>query len=200
MVRLCRDTCSNVSPQTWLNESRANVGLSPTMGFLNDNDSLAYFAILVELSSGLSLTVGFLKTSSFLSLLVGFYRGQGRTYLATPYCFSWLKKTKYQKRIIFWRSELSLKYIPYNGDSRKTLDSDLKYVLPKSAFMFKTVATFVLKMGLIWLKDSIFTSVIQDTNVIVGLTLFIPGGVFSTSRPVNCSELRNERSHHLETW
>ena len=35
----------------------------------------------------------------------------------------------------------------------------------------------------------------------VHLTLFIPGeGVFSTSRPVNCSELQNERSHHPESW
>ena len=25
-------------------------------------------------------------------------------------------------------------------------------------------------------------------------------GVFSISRPVNCSELQNETSHHLETW
>ena len=71
------------------------------MGFLNENDSLAYFAILGELSSGLPFTVGSFKTLSFLSLLVGFFRGQVRTYLATPLCFSWLKKTKYQKRILF---------------------------------------------------------------------------------------------------
>ena len=43
------------------------------MGFLNENDSLAYFAILGELSSGLSFTVGFFKALSFLSLLVGFF-------------------------------------------------------------------------------------------------------------------------------
>ena len=49
-------------PQTWLNEARTNKGLSPTMGFLNENYSLAYFPILGELSSGLSLTVGFFKT------------------------------------------------------------------------------------------------------------------------------------------
>ena len=30
----------------WLNEARTNIGLSPTMGFLNENNSLAYFAIL----------------------------------------------------------------------------------------------------------------------------------------------------------
>ena len=51
------------------------------MGFLNENDSLVYFAILGELSSGLSFTVGFLKTFCFLSLLVGFFRGQGRTHI-----------------------------------------------------------------------------------------------------------------------
>ena len=86
-------------PRLGLNEARTNIGLSPAMGFLNENDSLAYFAILRELSSGLSLTVGFFKTLNFLSLLVGFFRGQGRTYLATSLCFSWLNKTKYQKRI-----------------------------------------------------------------------------------------------------
>ena len=33
------------------------------------------------------------------------------------------------------------------------------------------------------------------------LTLFLRGGeAFSTSRLVNCSELLNETSHHLETW
>ena len=67
-VRLCRDTCFYVCPQTWLNEARTDIGLSPTMGFLNENDSLAYFAILGELSSGLSTIVGFFKTVSFISL------------------------------------------------------------------------------------------------------------------------------------
>ena len=42
------------------------------MDFLNENDGLAYFAILGELSSGLSFTVGFFKILNFLSLLVGF--------------------------------------------------------------------------------------------------------------------------------
>ena len=70
-------------PQTWLNEARTNIDMYPTIGFFNENDGLAYFAILGDLSSGLSFTVGFFKTSDFLSLLVGFFRGQGRTYLAT---------------------------------------------------------------------------------------------------------------------
>ena len=48
-----------VCPQTWLNETRTNIGLSPTVGFLNENDNLAYFAILGELSSSLSFTAGF---------------------------------------------------------------------------------------------------------------------------------------------
>ena len=81
--RLCRDTGPYVCPQIWLNESRTKIGLSLTMGFLNENDSLAYFAIFGKLSSSLSFTVGFFKTSGFLSLLVGFFKGQGRTYLAT---------------------------------------------------------------------------------------------------------------------
>ena len=65
MDRLCGDTCSYVCPQTWLNEAeaRTSIGLSPTMGFLNENDILALiFAILGELLSGLSFTVDFFKT------------------------------------------------------------------------------------------------------------------------------------------
>ena len=65
-----------------LNEARTNKGLSPSMAFLNKNDSLAYFAILRESSSGLSYTVGFFNTLGFLSLSFGFFGGQGRTYLA----------------------------------------------------------------------------------------------------------------------
>ena len=99
--RVYGDTCSYVCRQTWLNEAGTNIGLSSTVGFLNENDSLVYFAILGELSSGLSFTVSFIKTLSCLSLLVGFFRGKGRTCLATSYCFSWLEKTKYQKRIYF---------------------------------------------------------------------------------------------------
>ena len=63
----------SVCPQTWLNETRTNTGLSPTMGFSNENDSLAYFAILGELLSSLSFTVAFFNTLSFLPLLVGFF-------------------------------------------------------------------------------------------------------------------------------
>ena len=84
MDRLCGDKCSYVCPQTWLNKARTKIVLSASMGFLSENDSLDCFAILGELSSGLSFTVGFFKTFRFLSLLVGFSRRQGRTYLATP--------------------------------------------------------------------------------------------------------------------
>ena len=54
-----------VCQQTWLNEARTNIGLSTTIGFLNDNDSLVYFAIFGELPSDLSFTVVFFKTSVF---------------------------------------------------------------------------------------------------------------------------------------
>ena len=45
------------------------------MGILNENDSLAYFAIFRELLSGLSFTVGLFKPFSFLTLLVGLFQG-----------------------------------------------------------------------------------------------------------------------------
>ena len=54
---------------------------------------------------------------------------------------------------LFWLSSLNLKDIPYNGDSCKTLDRvHVKHVLPKVAFISKTLATFAQKVGLIWLK------------------------------------------------
>ena len=69
-------SCSYVCPQTWLNEARKNTDLSPAMGFLNENGSFTCFAILREFSSDLCFTAGFFKTSSFLSLLVGFLGGK----------------------------------------------------------------------------------------------------------------------------
>ena len=89
------------------------------MGFLTENDSSAYFAILGELPSGLSFTVGFFKTLSFLSLLVGFFRGQETTYLATPNVLVGLRPNI--RREIFLLSALNLKDIPYNGNSRQNL-------------------------------------------------------------------------------
>ena len=62
---LCGDTCSYVCPQ--LNEARTNIGLSSTMGFLNENESLAYFATLGGLSLGLSFTVSGLFQDYFFS-------------------------------------------------------------------------------------------------------------------------------------
>ena len=83
MDRLPGDTCSNVCPQTWLNKARTNIGLSLTMGFLNENDSLAYFAILGKLPSGLFFTVGFFKTFKFFLIFSWHFQGQRGTYLAT---------------------------------------------------------------------------------------------------------------------
>ena len=123
------------------------------MGFLNESDSLAYFSIL-ENCRQVCFFFCFFKTLSFLSLLVGFFRGQRKTYLATPYCFSWLKKTKYQNRIFlafytkFKRHTLQRRLSRNFGQARV----HVKYVLLKGALMSKTVSTFVQKVGLIWLK------------------------------------------------
>ena len=57
------------------------------------------------------------------------------------------------RRETFWFPALNLKDIHYNGDSRETLDRFYaRYVLLKCAFISKTIATFVQKGGLIWLK------------------------------------------------
>ena len=63
----------SVCPQTWLNEARTNIGLSTTM---NEHDGLAYFAILGELSSGLSFTVGFFKTIFCLIIYSWLFQGE----------------------------------------------------------------------------------------------------------------------------
>ena len=47
--------------------------------------------------------------------------------------------------------------ILYHGSSRETLDSvHVKHVPSKGAFMSKTVATFVQRVGLIWLKVAFY--------------------------------------------
>ena len=65
------------------------------------------------------------------------------------------------RREIFWLSALNLKDIPYNDDSRDTLDRvNVKYVLPTTAFMSKTVTPFVQQNGFNLAKRGLFTSVI----------------------------------------
>ena len=52
-------------PRLALIKAGHTLGLSPAMGFLNENDSFVYFATLRELSSGLTLTMGFSRLSIF---------------------------------------------------------------------------------------------------------------------------------------
>ena len=100
----------------------------------------------------------------------------------------WLaKEDRISEEKLFWLSVLNLKDISYHGDSHETLDRvHVKSVLPKGAFMSKTVATFVQNMGLIWLKGGF----IQDTNVTVGLKLFTAGTNVTT---VLCSQAKKLR-------
>ena len=65
---------------------------------------------------------------------------------------------------MLWLSALNLKDIPYNSDFCQTLDMvDVKHVLSSCLLCPKS--------GLNLPKKWLFTSVIQDTNVIVGLKL-----------------------------
>ena len=61
---------------------RLGKGLSPTMGFLDENENLAYFAILGDLSSDLSFLWAF-QDFKFSPIISWLFQGQGRTYLAT---------------------------------------------------------------------------------------------------------------------
>ena len=101
-------------------------------GLLNENESLGYLANFDRnVVSRLSLTVGLFRRSGFLSSLVGLLGGPGWTYLAIPWCFSWLKKTQYQ--------EGNLGRVHVN------------HVLSKVAFVFQTVAAFVRKWARKWI-------------------------------------------------
>ena len=74
------------------------------------------------------------------------------TFLVTPDVLVGLRKQNIRGEF-FCLSALNLKDIPHNGDSRETLVRvHVKYVLSKSAFMSKTVTTFVQKVGLIRLR------------------------------------------------
>ena len=140
------------------------------MGFSNENDSLAWG----ELSSGLSFTARFFKTLSILSSLVGFFRGQGRTYLETPTCFSWLKNTKYQKRNFFAFCTKFERHTLQRRLSGNLGQGSCKICSAQRCIYVQTATTFVQKVGLIGLKCG-FISVIQDTNIIVGLKLLTTG-------------------------
>ena len=121
------------------------------MGFLNENDSLAYFKIFGEFSSGLFFTVSVYRILSFLSLLVGFSGGMEERTSQHPNFLVGLRRPNI-RRVIFWAF---LAKFERHGDSRETLDrAHVKYVLPKGAF----ISTFVQKLGLIWLKVAFYFS------------------------------------------
>ena len=117
-------------------EARTNIGLSPPMGFLNENDRLVYFAILRDLSSDLSFTMGFFShyqlafsdgkeghTSQHPDVLVGLRRPNIRKEIVLAFC------TKFERHTSQRRLSRNLGHV--------------KYVLPKGALMPKTVATLV---------------------------------------------------------
>ena len=108
-----------------------------------------------ELSTGLSYTVGFFKTLSLPSFghnQLAFSGGKEGQTLHHPNILVDLRRPNIGREF-FWLSTLNLKDIPYNDDFCETSDRvHGKYVLPTGAFMSKIVATFVQKVGLIWLK------------------------------------------------
>ena len=149
--------------QTWPNETRRNIGLSLTMSFFFENDGLAYVTILGELPSGV-FYCGLFQDLKFSLIIKWLFSWQGRTYLVT-FLVCLLKPIKtYQN--IFWLIALNVKDVPYNCDFHETLDRvHVKYFLPKG------VKNRLCPASLISLKDGIFTSITQDTNIIDGLKL-----------------------------
>ena len=75
------------------------------------------------------------------------------------------------RREFFLNLCTELKDVPYNGDSCETLDRvHVKYVLSKAVYV-QNRCHFCPKSGFNLAKRWLVTSVIQDTNVIVGLKL-----------------------------
>ena len=158
MDRLRRYTCSYVGSQTWLNDARTNIGLSQTMGFLNENDSLAYFANFGRIFVRSVINCGLFQDIKF-SLIISFlFQGSRKEKPRNTLIFYLAQEDQISEEKFSWLFALNLKDIPYNSHSRETLKRvHVKYVLPKGPFMSKTVATFVQKVGLIWLKDGYFS-------------------------------------------
>ena len=70
-------------------------------------------------------------------------------------------------------SALNLKDIPCNDDPRETVDRvHAKYVLLKGAFMLKSVATFVQKVALIWLKTAFFLQLFRTQMYFLTLNCY----------------------------
>ena len=103
---------------------------------------------------------------------LAFSGGKEGQYLATPSCFSWLKKTKYQKRIFFCFSAPNLKDTPYKDNScaKPCTEFMLNMLCPKVHSCPNPLPS-LSKNGLTLAKRWRFTSIIQDTNVILGLKL-----------------------------
>ena len=108
------------------------------MGFLTENDSMACFEILEKFSSGLSLTVGF---SRFFLNISGLFQGTKRAIPRNTLMF-------YMESFLAFCFEL-----PYKIDSPEPCTwLMLNMFCPR---VHKTVASFVQKVGLIWLKGDI---------------------------------------------
>ena len=83
--------------------------------------------------SGLSFTVSFFKTLSFLLLLADFFRGKDGHTSQHPHVLVGIRRLNIRE--IFWLSTLNFKDNPFNGGSHETLDRvHVKYVLPRGAF------------------------------------------------------------------
>ena len=121
------------------------------MGFLHGNITLAYFVFLRDQSSALSLNVDFFRTFGFRPVLMGaFLVGQVRhTSQRSSTLVTFRRPNIGREHSLPFFIEFDRQH--YNGDSHKSWNRlCVKYVLSKTGLILKTVATFVLKAGLIW--------------------------------------------------
>ena len=120
--RLCGDTCSYVCHQTWLNESRTNIGLSPTMGFLNENDCLELFCNFGKIVVRSVFCCGLFEDLKFSLSISWLFQGSKKDIPCSTLLFWLAWEDQISEEKFCWLSALNLKDMPNNGDSCETLD------------------------------------------------------------------------------
>ena len=89
--------------QTWLNEARTNIGLSPTVGFLNENDSWLILQFLENCRQVCLLLWAFSRLQVFPHSKLAASGGKERHTLQHPNVLAGLRRPNIRRKI-FWVS------------------------------------------------------------------------------------------------
>ena len=120
----------------------------PNYGFLNEDITLASFVFWGPILSS-ALNCDNFRTFGFFLILVDFFSSSSGTYLATFQHFSCIQRTKYRKGFLH---QILCTHLTEETLKKYWTRFTLKMFCPKGGLILKTVATFVQKVGLIWLQ------------------------------------------------